>query len=75
MRGLILSEVTDDSLNMEKASRLMLRGDPDERWMLALTGLNDAGASCGKSATAAQAGFFATGFARKLEQARLVAFE
>jgi hypothetical protein len=59
---------------MEKASRLMLRGDPDESWMLDLTGLNDAGAPCGKSAAAPQA-CLPTRLARKLEQARLVAFE
>jgi hypothetical protein len=74
MRGLALSEVTDDSLGMEKASRLMLRGDPDESWMLGLTGLNDTRAPSGKSAAAAQARV-PTRLARKLEQAPFVAFE
>jgi hypothetical protein len=53
---------------------VMLKGDPDKSWMFCLTEWEDAGASCGESAAALQAGVL-TRLPRELEQRGIVLFE
>jgi hypothetical protein len=74
MSGLTLSDLTGDSLGMKKTSRMVLRGNPDERRITGLTGRHDAGAPSSEPAAMAQSCVL-TGLPWKLEQNSVVLFE